>query len=682
MTWFSRAPRPLLAAASIMLALACDSTYDDDGPTGNTGTIQVSASPATLSVPQGGTGTTTVTLTRGGGFTGVVTVSASGLPAGATATVDPAQLSGSNLTATVTMTIASTVPIGTYTVTVTAAGSGVQQATASYQLTVTAPPAFAMVVSPTTLTIPAGGTGSGNVQINRTNSSAAIALVLLTPPAGITATFDPTPAPANTSAMTVSVAANVAPGNYPITIQGTSAGISPRSALVTITVVPAPPSGNNVTYYFCHVDDVPAFFAYQDGAGAWQPVAGTGSGGTTTYSFNITQGRGGILSVYEYPLSNVARVAGRSRSTRLNRTLALTLSDQRGARPAQSRTQAAVGDAHETYVLYGTTSELNQDGLDSCGPPVEETKNVRGTFTGVAAGQYGIASLGPATVIFDGATATNPVTFNDVPAGLLDLVGSRIVTPGMAPDKLILMRNLNVPDGGSLPQAIDYNGPASLVPATATATISGAGAGDQLEVYVDLLTAHGSNRIWSDLAPSATSTRPWVGFPGASMVSGELHRLWTFASRSTPTTLDFRVVTKVVGPVANQALALGAELPVPTSSMVSGGAYPRFRFQGSIPADYNKGVSIDVLGEDEVNALYLLASGAYLAASGTPAAYNLTMPDVAGLPGFPVDARLTAGANAVTLALHGFTGPGFYEPRPSLGAESRGAYRGLTINVP
>jgi hypothetical protein len=240
-----------------------------------------------------------------------------------------------------------------------------------------------------------------------------------------------------------------------------------------------------------------------------------------------------------------------------------------------------------------------------------------------------------------------------------------------------------VPDGGSLPQTIDFNGAASIVPATATATISGAAGGDQLEIYVDVLTAHGSNQLWSDLAPSTVAARPWAGLGNANMVSGDMHRLWAFASRSTPTTIHFRVVTKVVGPVANQALALGAEVPAPTSSLVSGGAYPRFRFQGSIPADYNKGVSMDVVGEvDGSSYLFLLASGAYLAASGTPAAFDLTMPDVAGLPGFPADSRLTAGANAVTLALHGFTGSGLYEPRPVLGAESRGAFRGLTINVP
>ena len=308
MTRFLRALRPLLAAAPIVVALACDSTYGDDGPTGNTGTIQVSASPTTLSIPQGGTGTTTVTLTRGGGFTGVVTVSASGLPTGATATVDPAQLSGSNLTATVTVTIASTVPIGNYAVTITAAGSGVQQKTASVQLTVTVAPSFALSAASSGGAIAAGGSRAVAITIGRTNFDGPVSLALLNPPAGITGTFDPTPA-TNTSTLTLTIAASVTAANHTLTIQGTAPGLSARSAQVTITVVPAPSSGNNVAYYICNVDDLPAFFAYQDGSGAWQSVTGVSSGGITTFSFNITQGRGGALNVYQYPAAAVARVS-------------------------------------------------------------------------------------------------------------------------------------------------------------------------------------------------------------------------------------------------------------------------------------------------------------------------------------------------------------------------------------
>ena len=52
-----------------------------------------------------------------------------------------------------------------------------------------------------------------------------------------------------------------------------------------------------------------------------------------------------------------------------------------------------------------------------------------------------------------------------------------------------------------------------------------------------------------------------------------MHHLFAFASRSTDLD-DFRVVSKTVGPVSNQALALGAEVPAPTASMSFGRSLP------------------------------------------------------------------------------------------------------------
>jgi hypothetical protein len=322
-----------------------------------------------------------------------------------------------------------------------------------------------------------------------------------------------------------------------------------------------------------------------------------------------------------------------------------------------------------------------QDGLDACGQS-EPTKTARAIVLGVAAGQYGVVSLGSSTAIFVGSSSTNPLTIDDVPGGIQDLVGSRITNPGTPPDKVIVMRNLNVPDGGSLPAAVDYNGPAARAPATANATISGAAGGEQLEIFVELVTANGRGLLWFDLAPSAATSRPWAGLDAASMAGGDMHGLYAFASRSTGPP-DWRLTEKFVGPVSNQTLALGAELPAPATSLVSGGAYPRYRFQGTIPGDYNKGIDIDLLGEDDASNSYVLwVTGAYLVASGSPVGYNLTMPDVSGLAGFPADSRLTAGPNAVSFGALGFTGPGSLELRPTLGMEVKGALKTLTIDVP
>jgi len=166
------------------------------------------------------------------------------------------------------------------------------------------------------------------------------------------------------------------------------------------------------------------------------------------------------------------------------------------------------------------------------------------------------------------------------------------------------------------------------------------------------------------------------------MVSGDFHTVVVFATPPASQG-DFRVSLKYVGPVTNQTIAFGPTITAPTTSLVASGAYPRFRFQASVPPEYNKGVTIDVLSTLSTgNAFSIIATGAYLAASGSALAYDFTTPDVAGLPGFPAAARLTAGSNELSVSAFGFTGPGIFELEPSLGGESRSAIKVATINVP
>jgi hypothetical protein len=90
----------------------------------------VSPSPTTVSVTQGGTKTTTVSTTISGGFNSAVSLSASGLPAGVTASFSPTSIaapgSGSS---TLTFTASSTATTGTSTITINASGGGVSHST-------------------------------------------------------------------------------------------------------------------------------------------------------------------------------------------------------------------------------------------------------------------------------------------------------------------------------------------------------------------------------------------------------------------------------------------------------------------------------------------------------------------------------------------------------------------------
>lgn len=83
---------------------------------GGTPDFTLSASPASVSVAQGSCASTVINIPATGGFTGSVSLSASGLPSGVTATFNPASATG---TSTLTFCASATAATGTFTITVT-----------------------------------------------------------------------------------------------------------------------------------------------------------------------------------------------------------------------------------------------------------------------------------------------------------------------------------------------------------------------------------------------------------------------------------------------------------------------------------------------------------------------------------------------------------------------------------
>ncbi len=95
------------------------------------GNFTISVSPTSLSVRQGRSGSATVTTAVSGGFNSAVSLSASGAPAGVTATFVPASIAapGSG-TSQLTLSVSSSAPVGTHAITITGtAGSVTHSAT-------------------------------------------------------------------------------------------------------------------------------------------------------------------------------------------------------------------------------------------------------------------------------------------------------------------------------------------------------------------------------------------------------------------------------------------------------------------------------------------------------------------------------------------------------------------------
>jgi len=207
--------------------------------------FSLAASPASLSVQQGSSGTATISTAVTNGSAQNIALSASGAPPGTTVSFSPSSVNAGD-SSTMTINVAGTAA-GSYTITVTGTGASATHSTA-VSLTVTAPPPpdFSMSASPSSLTIVQGSNGTSTIGTAVTNGPAqTVSLSSSGAPAGATVSFNPTSVTAgNSSTMTVSVGATTSPGNYTITVTGTGTSAT-HSVNVALTVSTPPPGVRN-----------------------------------------------------------------------------------------------------------------------------------------------------------------------------------------------------------------------------------------------------------------------------------------------------------------------------------------------------------------------------------------------------------------------------------------------------
>jgi hypothetical protein len=206
--------------------------------------FSVAAAPTSLSVTQGSSGSATISTSTSGGFNSAVALSASGLPAGVTASFSPGSIaapgSGSS---TLRFTAGSTATTGTSTVTVTATGGGVTHTT-TVTLTVSAAasPNFTMTASPASLSVTQGTSGSSSVSTTVSGGfNSAVALSASGLPAGVTASFNPSSIAApgsGTSTLTFTASATAATGTATVTITGTGGTVT-HTTTIALTIAAA-----------------------------------------------------------------------------------------------------------------------------------------------------------------------------------------------------------------------------------------------------------------------------------------------------------------------------------------------------------------------------------------------------------------------------------------------------------
>lgn len=207
--------------------------------TGGTADFSLSASPATLTVNQGASGTSTVSITRLNGFTGAVSFTASGLPTGVTASFNPATTTTSGTSTVLTLAASSTATTGPATVTVTGT-SGSLNHTTSISLTVgvTGTPDFSLSASPATLTVNQGASGTSTVSFTRLNGFAGtVSFTAGGLPSGVTSSFNPatTTTSGTSSVLTLSASSAATAGPATVTVTGTSGSLT-HTTSIALTV--------------------------------------------------------------------------------------------------------------------------------------------------------------------------------------------------------------------------------------------------------------------------------------------------------------------------------------------------------------------------------------------------------------------------------------------------------------
>ena len=190
--------------------------------------------PNDITVTQGTSGSTTLTVTRTAGTAQSVSFTpsgVSGLPSGATAALSPGACTPNpTCTSQLTITTTASTPIGTFPITVT--GNPLSKTTI-FNLVVNAGPFDYELPKPNDITVTQGTSGSTTLTATLTSGTAqSVSFTASGLPSGATASFSPGACtPTCTSQLTITTTASTPTGTFPITVTG-----NPLSKTTTLSI--------------------------------------------------------------------------------------------------------------------------------------------------------------------------------------------------------------------------------------------------------------------------------------------------------------------------------------------------------------------------------------------------------------------------------------------------------------
>src|SRR5271157_1394588 len=285
---------------------------------------------STLAIIQGKTATDTITVTDVGGFTGSVTLAASGLPSGVTGAWGTNPTAGSSV---LTLTATSTATTGAFTVTITGT-SGSTTATTTFTLDVNLATGFTLAASAPTLSITQGKTATDTITVTDVGGfTGSVTLTATNLPSGVTVAYGTNPTNA-TSVLTFTATSTATVGAATVTITGTS-GSTKATITIALTVNPssgftlAPsPATLSITQGKTATDTITVTDVNGFTGSVTLAATGLPSGVTVAYGANPTTS----TSVLTFTASSTATtgvytvtITGTSGSTKATTTITLTV---------------------------------------------------------------------------------------------------------------------------------------------------------------------------------------------------------------------------------------------------------------------------------------------------------------------------------------------------------------------
>lgn len=262
-------------------------------------------------------------------------------------------------------------------------------------------------------------------------------------------------------------------------------------------------------------------------------------------------------------------------------------------------------------------------------------KTLNGSWANLGAGAFGVVTAGSSRVAGSG-----PFTLTSVPDGSVDLVATNY-RDGISPSEAIVRRDVVAASGSSLP-VFDFSSAEAVPLASNLLTVSGLLAGDFNYLFIAIRTANGTTQNWQHGIAYQGATRTFRSVPSALLKAGDLHSL-SFTARGENFT-SYRAEILYFQQPSDKGVVLGPKLNPATFTTVA--STPYLRIRGTLPSQPEYGTAVrfsfsqlsSAGGERDWN----VTGTARYFGGGAPSTWELEIPDLSAVTGFPASAGFEA----------------------------------------